>query len=126
MTNEECARGLRALADVVEQADVELGIVQTPVNVYCFTADEMAEKVRAIGGTFVKKSNSGYLTLSREVEGIGIDVFASHERVCERVSVGTETVEITDPDAPKVSVTREVFEWKCPDSLMRSGTGEMK
>ena len=121
MTNEEYARGLRALADVVERADVELGISPAPINIYCFTADEMAEKVRAIGGTFVKRSDSNYLTLLRDVGGIGIDVFASHERVCERVVVGTETVEITDPEAPKVSVTREVFEWKCPDSLMRSG-----
>ena len=121
MTNEEYARGLRALADVVEQADVELEIFPFPTGIYCLNADEMATKVRAIGGTFVKKSNSGYLTLSREVEGMSVEIYSSHDRVCERVVVGTETVEVLDPEAPKISVTRDVVEWKCPDSLMQAG-----
>lgn len=43
------------------------------------------------------------------------------EGVCERVQVGTKTVEKYDSDAllaiPKVIVEEPVFEWMCPDPL---------
>ena len=43
------------------------------------------------------------------------------EGVCERVRVGTKTVEKYDSDAllsiPKVTVEEPVFEWMCPDPL---------
>jgi hypothetical protein len=35
----------------------------------------------------------------------------------ERVQVGTETVEISDPTAPTITVDRPVYEWRCPESL---------
>ena len=33
--------------------------------------------------------------------------------VCERVQVGTEVVEVPDPDAPKVRKEQPVYEWRC-------------
>jgi len=46
------------------------------------------------------------------------------EALCERVKVGERTVEKIDPEyfesAPKVSVTEELFEWRCSDDILGS------
>lgn len=39
------------------------------------------------------------------------------EGVCERVQVGTKTVEKPAPGAPTVAVEEPVFEYRCPDPL---------
>ena len=36
--------------------------------------------------------------------------------VCERVEVGTEVVEVPDPDAPKIRQERPVYEWRCAEA----------
>jgi len=45
--------------------------------------------------------------------------------VCERVQVGTKTVEKPDPDAivnaPMVTVQEPVYEWLCPDPIITAG-----
>lgn len=35
--------------------------------------------------------------------------------VCERVQVGTEVVEVPDPDAPKIIQERPVYEYRCTE-----------
>jgi hypothetical protein len=42
-----------------------------------------------------------------------VEVYALRDNVCERRVVGFETVEVPDPDAPLVTVEREVVEWAC-------------
>ena len=120
MTNEEYARGLRELADVIEGCDVELYLTGETVNVLVYGADEMAEKITAIGGKFTKHPMMGWFVMRRKIGGHDIDVFASHEAVCERVVIGTETVEVPDPSAPMVTIEREVVEWKCPPSILKA------
>ena len=36
---------------------------------------------------------------------------------CNKVQVGTKTVEKPDPNAPTVTVEEPVYEWQCPDVL---------
>ena len=76
----------------------------------------------AVLGTARKSSESGYYNLTRSFGSIDFEVTASHAKVCERVVVGTEEVEEVDPEAlaalPKVKVTREIVEWKCPESVL--------
>ena len=58
-----------------------------------------------------------------------LKAWSTHDRVCERVVVGTETVTREEPDpealkqVPTVTVTeeREVIEWRCPESILAGG-----
>ena len=47
-----------------------------------------------------------------------IAINASRDAVCERVQVGTRTVEKPDPDAPHVTVDEPIYEYHCPDSIL--------
>lgn len=91
---------------------------------------EMAKwaKALAVGqpkGAVEKKYDDHYLRLTREFGAVTLEVWATRDLVCERVVVGTETVEVPDPDAlaavPTVPVEREVVEWRC-SPLLADGT----
>ncbi len=84
-----------------------------------------AALAREVGGRWDKRETSvrDSFILERElVPGVKVQVWTDREAVCERVVVGTETVEVPDPDfeAPTVTVEREVVEWRC-ESLLSGG-----
>lgn len=82
------------------------------------TAADLARVSRAIGGRWDKRESDTLFALHREIaDGIFVELVASRGQVCERVVVGTETVEVPDPDAPKVTVERDVVEWRCAPIL---------
>ena len=60
---------------------------------------------------FVTRSFGGNVTASYHTD---------REEVCTRRVVGTETVEVPDPDAPLVTVEREIVEWDCGPLLAAS------
>jgi len=69
-------------------------------------------------GTVTKKADDSYETVSRAFsETVRFDVIIARSKVCERVQVGTEVVEVPDPDAPKVTVERPVYAWDCKPVL---------
>jgi len=128
MTNKEYAEGLRRFADAVEGCEKELGMSQIHANHWCADAADLADSVRAVGGKFKKAKSDDYYIVRQDFGAVRFDVFSTHHRVCERV-VTTETVEIpdpdvkitvevSDPDAPTITVEREVVEWVCPDSIL--------
>jgi len=128
MTNKEYAEGLRRFADAVEGCEKELSLSQLNANHWVSDAADMADSVRAVGGKFKKEAHDHYYILRQDFGAVRFDVFATHNQVCERV-VKTETVEIpdpdvkitvevSDPDAPTITVEREVVEWVCPDSIL--------
>lgn len=49
--------------------------------------------------------------------GVRVTYVAKREEVCTRRVVGTETVQVPDPDAPLVTVERELVEWDCEPIL---------
>lgn len=51
---------------------------------------------------------------------VKVRVWTARENVCSRRVVGTETVEVPDPDAPMVMIEREVYEWDCVPILSTS------
>jgi hypothetical protein len=55
--------------------------------------------------------------------GVRLSYQAQRDEVCTRRVVGTETVEVPDPAAPKVTVEREIVEWDCEPILASSGGG---
>lgn len=79
----------------------------------------IAEIAKALGGHWEKSVDDGYFNLTREIlPGVTYRIYTSRNAVCEAVKVGTEIVEVPDPDAPKITVERDVIEWRCPDSLL--------
>lgn len=128
---EEMAAGLRAVADLLV-AHPELAEKARysfdQVNLYVDDIDEIRAFVHAglaHGAKITKAASEQYLTAELRWSAglVGLDVFAKREKVCERVVVGTETVEIPDPDAPKITVERDVVEWKCRPILASTEGG---
>lgn len=83
------------------------------------TAEEFRATVAALGGHRVKDADDDWYTVARQIGPITLDAYIARQKVCERVVTGVETVEVPDPDAPKVTIEREVVEWRCTDSVLR-------
>lgn len=80
--------------------------------------DRFADAARALAagapiGTVKKSSDQHYTRVARDFGAVTLDIWTMRDVVCERVVVGTETVEIPDPDAPTVTVEQERTEWRC-------------
>ncbi len=88
------------------------------------------EIVRALAdgapiGTITKKVGASGSSLFVErafAGGIKLQHQATRDEVCERRVVGTETVEVPDPDAPLVTIEREIVEWDCKPLLGAAGS----
>lgn len=114
------ADGLRAMADLIDQNPELAGSEYVPLRllVPASDADEMSRLVRQLGGARAKEATNDYLTVVRELGGqVGLEVYAQRQKVCEAVVVGSETVEVPDPNAPKVVIERDVVEWRCAPVL---------
>ena len=124
----ETAKALRKLADVTSRLDLPDAHVSataglmthTPddlkVDVHCRDLDQLREARRAVGMCRKEETSSG-LVLRAEVDGVQVTLWPPHG-TCERVQVGTETVERQVPTSTE-TVTEEVpvYEWDCPDVL---------
>lgn len=83
------------------------------------TVGQLAEAAKRLGGRWDKSTGGSYFFLTKSFPGgHAIHLNASRESVCTRVQVGTTSVEVPDPDAPKIVVETPVYEWVCPDSLL--------
>jgi len=110
-------QGLRDMADFLEN-NPHLIQYYGGVAIHNFAEDVNELKVMATGGKWDKESSGGYFTLRKDFGPHHISINAIRDEVCERVEVGVETVEVYDPDAPKITVTRPVYEWNCPESIL--------
>lgn len=91
-----------------------------------FSKGAMAKSAMAIGGKWLKDSDDTYYWLKQEIlPGVEYQIYVGREAVCTARVVGQETVEVADPNAPKVTVTRDVVEWDCPD-ILSARDGEAK
>lgn len=64
-------------------------------------------------GSVRKQYDDKYLRVFRMFGTVEVEAWTMRELVCERRVVGFETVEVPDPDAPLVTVEREIVEWAC-------------
>ena len=58
-----------------------------------------------------------YLEATRQLGSVLVRVWTARENICVRRVVGTETVEVPDPNAAMVEVERDVVEWDCSPVL---------
>lgn len=70
-----------------------------------------------LGAVTKQHDDYGYVRVNRAFGTVAIEAWAGREQVCTRKVVGTETVEVPDPDAPRVKVERDVVEWECEPIL---------
>lgn len=122
----EAAAGLRQLADLIEANPELADLVEGNTLLMAVgerwgsdesVADRFARLARMLGGTRTKSGDGTYFWVGRRFGPLTAEIFTARNQVCERVVVGVETVEVPDPDAPKVTVEREVVEWQCSPVL---------
>ena len=110
--------GLRELADFLDEHDVpELSWQNVRFDIFADDAAGLMERARNLGGAWDKEEKGDWFVLRRYFGPHCIDINAPRSNVCERVQVGTKTVEKPDPSAPLVTVEEPVYEWQCPESL---------
>lgn len=114
--------GLRSLADAIDRSGIDQAGFERSHLLCYLNRDEMIDTIRKLGGKWIKDTNpNDYFGMIRDFGGgVTVYVYAPREVVCEAVVVGTETVEIPDPDAdvPMVTVEQDVIEWQCAPSLL--------
>ena len=129
----EAVEGLRELADFLEgkpeMLDRLLRADARRLYVWASTAEDLGRLGLALGHA-EKDADDLYYNVTRDFGPlIGLQVTARREKVCEKVVVGVEEVEVEerDPDLvaaaladiPVQRVTKmvEKTEWACPPSL---------
>lgn len=92
-------------------------------DVLCGTGDELAAVVRIMTAgapvASIRKTFDDNYAKVRRTFGthVVLEAWTSREQVCEQIADGTETVEIADPDAPKITVERTRYRWECKPIL---------
>lgn len=123
LTRQEAIDGLRAFADFLEQhPDSALPAAgDLYICDYQYSRDGLTKRARDLGGRWDKREGDTYFNLIRRFGPVEYSIYTNREQVCERVVVGTEEVEVPDPDVevPMVTKTVEKVEWRCADSLLR-------
>ena len=122
----EYVDGLRALADFLE-AHPDLIEIHLPATFHVFPGSDKAKFARLALqlGTSEKSVDSSWYNVERSFGPHKICVATSRSNVCEKIVVGSETVEIEEADPEVVAalpktkrtVTVEKTEWLCPESL---------
>lgn len=113
---------LRALADHLDR-NPELAEAVThhfqyqELPVYIDEGDTFTLLAHQLGGDRTKEVDDTFYRVIRAFGDVKLKLFTSREAVCTRRVVGIETVEVPDPDAPKVTVTRDIVEWDCEPVL---------
>lgn len=118
MSNKEKVKGLRALADFMEE-NPDMEVLFSAANVFVDNLEDLQKYGRKLG-TFTKRTSSDWFYLRRDFDGgIRLEINATHNQVCERVVVGTEEIQVPDPAAPKITKTVDIVEWNCPEILSK-------
>lgn len=126
----EVAKGLRKLADFIDQNADELRSVSPP-TIYQNVSDkhELAHLARLLTkhiGEVKKNLGSSWYTVHGFFGGsVEMQVFVGRELICKKVEVGTRPVERkvipAVPEKPEEVIEAHdepVFEYECPESLM--------
>lgn len=118
-----------ALRDLAEFYDAhpELTAPQWPsaFTIYSVPKDDLPTYARAFGTCDKVFDEYSYRLVKTFGAGITLETYSSRESVCERVKIGEEVVPAhvvaAKPAEEEKFVeesVREVFEWKCPGSLL--------
>lgn len=123
---EEWCKGLRQLANVIEQhpeVDLPFGTEDWgAIQVYIMGKEQMAALVRAMPCKAEKNYDSNFLNMRFKLGEFCMNAYVSRSTVCERIVVASKEVitMVPDPDAPmvqKVEIVEEI-EWRCDEPLL--------
>lgn len=87
------------------------------------TIEEVAQRVRAMSrrqplGSVRKQHSDTYTEYTLSLGGAAkVQMYVPKATTCERIVTGTEKVLVTDPNAPKIEVEREIVTWECAPIL---------
>lgn len=121
--------GLREMADFFEK-NPEMCSGSSYTAYRWFGAQDIAATAKALGKV-KKATDETDFRLERQFGPHTLVCFTSHKGLCKKVVTGTKTVteKVVDPayiappkvDVPMVEITREVevFEWVCPESILK-------
>lgn len=118
-----------ALRDLAEFYDAhpELTAPQYPSAfvIYSITKNDLPTYARAFGTCDKVFDEYSYRLVKTFGAGIRLETYSSRESVCERVKIGEEVVPAhvvaakpAEEEKFVEEYKREVFEWKCPGSLL--------
>ena len=125
----ETAAWLEERVNLIRPSAVSRHVTGNGISVQFMDAETMARAARCLMagaevGTITKVTHEdqadpafGWVRVRREFGTAFVEAWTPRETVCERVVTGVETVEVPDPDAPKVTVERETVEWRCGSVL---------
>ncbi len=113
---EKKIKGLRDMLDFLEASPIVPLPYFGTLNSYADTddGDNISVIARAMKPVEKISDDVNYFTLRRQFGAIRLDVNFSHEQVCEKTVVRTEEV----PAQLIQAYTKEIVEWKCPESLL--------
>lgn len=118
----EFTDGLRAMADWFDQHPEYQGEAYGHATVH-LNAEQLADFARAVGNA-EKESNDYSFSLRRKFdERVSLRSWTIRDAVCEQVQVGERTVTRhvlpEGVELVEVTETEPVYEWRCPDSILR-------
>ena len=103
---------VRALLDYLEATpDLDLPVMG---EFNLFPDSGSISEVARLMAPFTKKSTAGLFILSRDFGSTRIEANFYHDTVCEKVVTGTKEI----PERIIPAHTKDIVEWKCPDSLL--------
>ena len=119
ITNEERVGRLREMADFLEAHPQPDDYGDVSINFFCKTKEELAWRT-AGAGERTKHFAYDFAYMRKNFgPSCYIDWNVRREQVCEKVVVGTETVELPAVEArPAQTVTREKTEWRCTEPML--------
>ncbi len=85
------------------------------INTFAFDDEDDVGTLARIMSPCEKNTGGGYFSLDRKFGSTTLSVNFDREEVCERIVVGTEQVLAHTVAAH----TKEIVEWRCPDSILR-------
>lgn len=110
---EDKIRDMRLALDYLEAVpEIPLPYFGT-LSSYCDETHDIGDMARLMK-PFEKVNSTYYYALQRTFGSIKLEVNFAHEQVCEKVIVSTEEI----PARLVEAYTKEVIEWKCPESLL--------
>ena len=104
---------VRAMLDFLE-ANPELDLPWFGIFNSFPEPDDIGKVARMMAPITKKTKGDAYYVLTREFGAISLEANFFHERVCEKVIVGTKEI----PEEITPAYTEDIVEWKCPDSLL--------
>lgn len=123
MKRTEYISGLRAVADFFEQnPEVEAEDYPHTFNFPGRTKEDLAVAAKALGHA-EKQVTDSHFVIHGVIGGHILDFYNNRDAICERIKVGEKVIPaVTLPARAEAVIIpariEEVYEWKCPDSLL--------